>query len=199
MQQTITIEEINELPLLQFRGEIIIIDNETILKRAIDELQGVSVLGFDTETKPAFLKGVTHPVCLLQLSTDTKCYLFRLNKIGLPQEIRDILSSPQIIKAGAATADDIKGLQKLAPFDAHSVVDLQKVALQKGITDIGLKKMVAILLGYRISKRQKLTNWEAPEITPSQQNYAATDAWVSKQIYDKLIHIEPIINQSVII
>lgn len=191
MQQSITIEEINTLPLLQFSGEIVIVDNETILERAINELKGETILGFDTETKPSFLKGVSHKVCLLQLSTDNVCYLFRLNKIGLTAEIRQILSSPNIIKAGAATTDDIKGLQQLEHFEAHGFVDLQKIALQKGIVDIALKKMVAILLGFRISKRQKLTNWEAPEFTQNQQIYAATDAWVSKQIYDKLINIEP--------
>ena len=191
MQQSITIEEINTLPLLQFSGEIVIVDNETILERAINELKGETILGFDTETKPSFLKGVSHKVCLLQLSTDNKCYLFRLNKIGLTNEIRQILSSPNIIKAGAATTDDIKGLQQLGSFEAHGFLDLQKMALQKGIKDIALKKMAAILLGYRISKRQKLTNWEIAEYTPSQQIYAATDAWVSKQIYDKLINIEP--------
>ena len=191
MQETITLEEINQLPLLQFEGEIVIVDNEIILERAIKELQGEEILGFDTETKPSFLKGVSHKVCLLQLSTDNKCYLFRLNKIGLTNEIRQILSSPNIIKAGAATTDDIKGLQQLGNFEAHGFLDLQKMALQKGIKDIALKKMAAILLGYRISKRQKLTNWEIAEYTPSQQIYAATDAWVSKQIYDKLINIEP--------
>ena len=192
MQSSITVEEINELPPLQFNGEIVMVDNLTIYNKIIANLQKETILGFDTETKPAFQKGVTHKVCLLQLSTDTTCYLFRLHKIGFPIELQQILAPPLIVKAGAATADDIKGLQKLAHFEANNFHDLQKMALKKGITDIALKKMVAIILGYRISKRQKLTNWEAPEITPSQQIYAATDAWVSKLLYDKLLHLQPI-------
>ena len=181
MQSSITVEEINELPPLQFNGEIVMVDNLTIYNKIIANLQKETILGFDTETKPA-----------LQLSTDTTCYLLRLHKIGFPIELQQILASPLIVKAGAATADDIKGLQKLAHFEANNFHDLQKMALKKGITDIALKKMVAIILGYRISKRQKLTNWEAPEITPSQQIYAATDAWVSKLLYDKLLHLQPI-------
>ena len=186
MQQSITTEEINLLPQLQFEGEIVIVDNPTILEKAIKELKDITVLGFDTETKPSFSKGVHHHVCLLQLSTQEKCYLFRLNKIGLPDEVKTILASPNIVKVGAAVADDIKGLQKLSHFEAQGFSDLQKVAVKKGIIDIGLKKMVAILLGYRISKRQKLTNWEVPEYTPSQQSYAATDAWVSLLLHEKL-------------
>ena len=191
MQQSITNEEINELPLLQFEGEIVLVDNLIRFEKAMIELAGHSILGFDTETKPSFQKGVTHKVCLLQLSTQDTCYLFRIHKIGLPEALRTLLASPKIIKVGAAVTDDIKGLQKIEPFDASGFVDLQKMAVQRGLTDIGLKKMVAIVLGRRISKRQKLTNWEALEITPSQQNYAATDAWVSLLLYHKLIAITP--------
>ena len=129
----------------------------------------------------------SHDVALLQLSGPDKAYLFRLNKMGLRKSLCAILSNPNIVKVGAASNDDVKGLQRLCPFSAHDFIDLQKIVWEWGIKDKSVKKMTAIILGFRISKNQQLSNWEADELTQAQRLYAATDAWVCREMYLKLM------------
>lgn len=174
---------LDELPLKGFEGEIFLVDNFKDLEIAVEILNGKKILGFDTETKPAFKKGITHKVSLLQLATDKQAFLFRLNEIGLPDSLASILSDEKIIKIGAAIKDDIKALKKLNKFTPRNFIELQSFVDEFGIEDNGLKKITANVLGFKISKGARLTNWESPDLTFAQLNYAATDAWVSHKIY----------------
>lgn len=184
--ENISTEEMQSFELSWFKGEIILVDNEEKFSKAITLLKGKKVLGFDTETKPTFKKGVTHKVSLLQLATNDLACLFRINKIGLPDELIDILSDESIIKTGVAIHDDLKVLKAIRKFSPHGFIDLQTFVKDFGIQSSGLKKLTAIVLGFRISKGQQVTNWEAEELTEPQITYAATDAWVCHEIYNRL-------------
>ena len=183
----ITPEEIRELELRAFSGKIVLVDSIPALRQAIDMLSGSKVLGFDTETKPSFKKGRKNRVSLMQLSDSNNAFLFRLNKIGLPDELIDILSDPGIVKSGVALHDDLKILGAVRKFTPMGFIDLQKYVKDFGIESSGLKKLTAIILGFRISKSQQVTDWEAVNLTDAQQVYAATDAWVCYEIYNKLL------------
>jgi ribonuclease D len=185
-KESINKDELDDLPLVQFEGEIVLVDGQADYFESINYLKQQPVLGFDTETKPAFKKGVVNEVALLQLATADRAFLFRLNKMGLPLEVRQILEAPSILKIGVAIRDDIKGLQRIRPFRPSGFLELQEHVKGFGIQDFSLKKLSAIVLGFRISKAQRITNWEAPELTEAQQVYAATDAWVAHQIYYSL-------------
>lgn len=185
-KETIDNDELAILPLIQFEGEIKLVESKEDYQASVDYLSRQNILGFDTETRPAFKKGVVYEVALLQLATKERAFLFRLNKIGLPNGLKGILENPDIKKIGVAIRDDIKGLQKLNKFTPGGFVELQDRVKDYGIQDFSLKKLSAIVLGYRISKAQRVTNWEAPELTEAQQIYAATDAWISHRIYESL-------------
>lgn len=182
-KESITREELTDLPLRWFEGEIIVVDSFVQLNKAVKILQNETVIGFDTETKPSFKKGVNNRVALLQLSTKNHAFLFRLNKIGLPMEIRKLLANPDIAKPGVAIHDDIKILRNLGEFEPAGFVELQEHAKEVGIQNFSLKKLTAIVCGFRISKSQQLSNWEAESLTEAQQIYAATDAWAALEIY----------------
>jgi ribonuclease D len=179
-------EELAELPLIQFEGRIKLVETREDYLTAINYLTHQNLLGFDTETKPAFKKGEYNEVALLQLSTEDHAFLFRLNKIGLGNALKAILENPEIIKVGVAIRDDIKSLQKLNNFKPAGFLELQDHVKEFGIQDFSLKKISAIVLGSRISKAQRVTNWEAPLLTEAQLIYAATDAWVAHRIYKSL-------------
>jgi len=179
-------EILNNLPVKSFEGDLYLIDNEDDMQIAVNELKEMPILGFDTETKPAFKKGVFHNVALLQLSSEDKAFIFQLKKTGLSKELADILSDENIIKTGVAIRDDIKALRKLRDFTPNGFVELQKYSDDLGIEDNGLKKLSGNVLGFKISKGAKLTNWENDKLTDTQLKYAATDAWVSYHIYYKL-------------
>lgn len=183
---SITKDEINELPVNSFSGEIFYIDTIDKLNRVLPEIQKAKTLGFDTETRPSFKKGQSNEVSLLQLSADKKVYLIRLNKIGLPNEIRDILASKEVHKVGVAIHDDILSLQKLNFFEPGGFVELQQYVKEFGIEDNGLKKLTANILGFKISKRQQTSNWELETLSEAQIIYAATDAWVCYKIFKTL-------------
>lgn len=187
-QSKITKEEIESKPILKFEGDIIVVDNLKNIQNAINELNNATILGFDTETKPSFRKGTKNKVALLQLSTNEKAWLFRLNKIGLPEELANVLANTNIIKVGVAIHDDILTLQKLRKFKPQSFIDLQKIAKNYNIEHLGLKPLAAIVLDAKISKSQQLSNWESQTLTDGQCVYAATDAWVTRRIYTKMIH-----------
>lgn len=179
-------ESIIKLPVKSFEGEIYLIDNKEDIHFAIEELKNQTIVGFDTETRPAFKKGEFHHVALLQLATCEKVFLFRLNKIGLTDEIINILADENIIKTGVAVRDDIKALQKLNKFNPKAFIELQKYVDDFGIEDNSLKKITGNVLGFRISKGARLSNWENNKLTTAQLKYAATDAWVSFEIYNEL-------------
>ncbi|TKG95500.1 3'-5' exonuclease domain-containing protein 2 [Puteibacter caeruleilacunae] len=187
-QETITKEELYQLPLEHFEGEVILVQNYEQAVEAANYLKQQRVLGFDTETRPAFKKGQVNKVALLQLGTFKKVFLFRLNLLGLPDCISDILADKNIVKVGVAIRDDIKILKRLNPFKAAGFLELQEYVKEFGIQNFSLKKISGIVLGFRISKSQRLSNWEAQKLTNAQQVYAATDAWVAYEIYKKLIN-----------
>ena len=186
MNKTITKEEIEQLPITGFGGKINVPLTSNEIRNAIDYLRKYPVLGFDTETRPNFRKGQHNTVALLQLSAGNEAFLFRLNKIRLPEVIKQLLSDASIIKAGAAIHDDLKALVSLSPFVPGGFVDVQSIAKQVGIEQAGLRPLAAMLMGIRISKAQQTSNWEIPYLTAAQKLYAATDAWVSLEIYQRL-------------
>ena len=164
------------LPAVEFRGEIRIVEHERDIAAACKTLAEQPVIGFDTETRPSFRPGVTFRVSLLQLSTPTVCYLFRLNKIPLAKPILQLLEDRRVLKIGADVAGDLRSLRQIRHFRDGGFVDLQGIAPEWGI-----------VLGRRVSKAQRLSNWEAATLTDKQQLYAATDAWVCTRIYEQLL------------
>mgnify|MGYP002508698773 FL=1 len=190
--ESITPQELEKLEFASFPGRIIVIDTVGAeFNRAIAYLRSQKVIGFDTETRPTFTPAQPrYNVSLLQLSGPDRAYLFRLNKMGMHRRLCNLLASEKIVKVGAAIHDDIRGLQKLHGFNPGGFVDLQKIGWEWGIRDKAVKKMSAIILGFRISKTQQLSNWEADVLSESQCKYAATDAWVCRQMYLKLLATE---------
>ena len=182
-------EAVSKLPLTFFDGKIYVIDAPGHdYDKAVRYLRRRNVIGFDTETRPVFSPGAPqNGVALLQLSSGRKAFLFRVHKLGLDDKLADILADPGIKKVGAAVHDDIRGLQKIYPFKADGFVDLQKICPKWGITDKSVKKLTAIIMGRRISKTQQLSNWEAPILSDAQKIYAATDAWICREMYLKLL------------
>lgn len=170
-----------------FPGKIVIIDTEPKLKKAISALMKEKNVGIDTETRPAFTKGVNYNVALIQISTVSKCYLVRVNKTGYPDYLINFLEDESIKKIGLSLTDDIKRLNAATKFNPNGFLDLQHFVKDYGIVDNGLSRVFAIIFEKRISKGQQLTNWEADKLTESQQLYAATDAWACLQIYNELI------------
>ena len=192
-QITISPEEIGKLELASFPGEIHVIDTlEEEYGKAISYLKHQKIIGFDTETRPTFSPDQrSNGTALLQLSGAEKAYLFRIKKMGaIPRRLCAILANPNIVKVGAAIHDDVRGLQKFAGFQPQNFIDLQKIAWEYGIRDKSVKKMTAIILGFKISKAQQLSNWEAENLSESQQKYAATDAWVCREMYLRLLRSE---------
>jgi ribonuclease D len=185
--ENISAEQIRELDLSWFEGEIIVVDNFRIFNSVLPVLLISNVLGFDTETKPSFRKGRNNRVSLIQLANKDVACLFRINKIGIPDKLAAVLSDSGIIKCGVAIHDDLRILSGIRKFNPAGFIDLQAFVKNYGIESSGLKKLAAIVLGFRISKSQQVTDWEAAHLTEAQQVYAATDAWVCYQIYKKLI------------
>lgn len=186
-------EEIEQLPPASFPGKIEVIDSIGLdFFRAIRYLKRQTVIGFDTESRPCFSPGQPHyGVSLLQLSGKERAFLFRIKLMGdIPKALRKILSDENIIKVGAAVNDDVRGLEKHHDFTPKAFVDLQKNVWEYGIKDKSVKKMAAIIMGIRISKTQQLSNWEAEKLSDAQQAYAATDAWVCREMYLKLLSSE---------
>ena len=192
-QMSISPEEIGRLELAAFTGEITVIDSlGEAFGKAINYLRHQKIIGFDTETRPVFSPDQhTTGTALLQLSGAEKAFLFRIKLMGgIPRRLCAILANPAIVKVGAAIHDDVHGLQKFAGFQPQNFVDLQKIGWEYGIRDKSVKKMAAIILGFKISKAQQLSNWEADKLSESQQRYAATDAWVCREMYLRLMQSE---------
>ena len=181
-------EETAALPAIEFKGEIRIIEHERDIVPACKFLMKQAVVGFDTETRPSFRPGVTFRVSLLQLSTPRRCYLFRLNRMRFEKQLVKLLENKAILKIGADVAGDIRSLLALRRFRPGGFVDLQQLAPDWGIEEKSLRKLSAIVLGKRVSKAQRLSNWEAAQLTEKQMRYAATDAWICPEIYRTLQH-----------
>lgn len=186
--ENITHEELDRFELSWFKGEIVVIDSMEKFRKYFPRLLDSEILGFDTETRPSFKKGQKNKVSLIQLANEEIACLIRINRIGIPDEVLKLLADPGVIKAGVAVHDDLRFLNGIRKYNPSGFIDLQKFVRNYGIQSAGLKKLAGIVLGFRISKGQQVTNWEAEELTEAQQVYAATDAWVCHQIYKKLIN-----------
>lgn len=188
---TITNDQINELPVVHFTGRVIVVDSQQTMKEAEQALSGATIIGFDTETRPAFQKGLSYKMSLLQLSTQDTAVLIRLQLVDLSPVIIRILQSAAVLKIGAAIRDDIRGLQKVKRYKPAGFIDLQSIVGDWGIESLSVKKMAAIVLGIKVSKAQRLSNWDALQLTPSQIDYAAVDAWVCREIFVRLKSMAP--------
>lgn len=182
----ITKDEVNQLELYRYTGPVEVVNTPEELSEAIKELRKSHLIGFDTESRPAFKKGDYYPVSLVQMAVEDCVYLIRVNLTGFTRELQSIFSDPNIIKAGISILDDIRELQRLAHFEPHAVVEINKVAQSLGVENSGVRNLSGIFLNCRISKSQQTSNWEREELSEGQIAYAATDAWVCHQIYDKL-------------
>lgn len=182
---------IGQLPKVLFQGRIIVIQSEGEAAKAVEYLLRQKILGIDTETKPVFKKGVSmNPVALLQVSTHDTCFLFRLNHIGLTDDLIRLMSDEAVLKVGLSLKDDFMQLCRRKQFEAGKHAELQTMVREMGIVDQSLQKLYANFFGQRISKTQQLSNWEADVLTEAQKRYAATDAWACIQIYEEILRLD---------
>jgi ribonuclease D len=179
------------LPLLTFSGKIAVITHAAQLNRALHEVQQHRVAGFDTETRPVFVKGRQNKVALLQLALHHKVFLIRLHYTGMPDALLAYLEDENQLKVGLALRDDLKALQRLRKFTPAGFVELTTLTRAAGYTGEGIKTLTAQILGHRISKSAQTSNWEAPTLTEKQLRYAATDAWVCLEMYRKISRTAP--------
>lgn len=190
VRRTISKEEISKMPKEGFRGKIVVIQTMAETEKAVAFLRNQPIVGIDTETKPSFTKGQSHKVALLQVATDEICFLFRLNMIGFPDELVSFLEDPKIVKVGLSLKDDFMMLHKRAPFVPEAYIELQDYVKSFGIQDKSLQKIYAILFASKISKSQRLSNWETDVLGEGQKMYAATDAWACYNIYRLLQELQ---------
>jgi len=188
---TISKDQIAPLPPAVFPGRIIVVQTEKEAEKSTSYLEKCSLIGFDTETRPTFTKGMQRKIALMQLSTEDTCFLFRLNLIDIPDCLTKILVNPDIQKIGLSLRDDFSAIRKRMPLEPQNFVELQSFVKKFGIEDNSLQRIYAILFGEKISKGQRLSNWEADVLTEAQQKYAALDAWACLRIYEKLVRLNP--------
>lgn len=186
------------MEVVTFDGRIIVIQTELEAEKAVNYLLTQPIVGIDTETRPSFKRGVINKVALLQVSTYDTCFLFRLNMIGMCPPVVRLLSHPTLVKVGLSLKDDIRMLHFVGEFASNNFIDLQNIVGQVGIRDMSLQKIYANLFGQKISKRQRLTNWEADVLNDAQKAYAAIDAWACLKIYDRIEELKASGNYEVI-
>ena len=185
-QRRMTKDEIMECPIRRYEGPVHVIRSQDKLSSAVQQLKKETILGFDTETKPAYKKGGSHPPALLQLASENDVFVFQLKHLRLPKSLCKILANPNIIKAGVSLDYDIRELTKLARFEPAGFVDLGKLAKKIGMKNHGLRGLAAVVLGFRIPKTARKSNWARNTLTPAQIKYAATDAWIGRELYKKI-------------
>ena len=176
-------EEMNQLPIRRYEGSVYVVARHPDLQRAMQDVLQESVVGFDTETRPAFSPGESYPPSLVQFATASAVYLLQVQQRDLLGAMAEVLSSEKVIKVGVSVTDDIRNLRKLFDFEERSVVDLGKVAKRHGLKQTGVRNLAGIFLGARIPKGAKTTNWAMRRLTPQQIAYAATDAWACRELY----------------
>lgn len=180
-------EQLAEMPLVEFADPITIIDTPAHAREVLARLSSEPIVGFDTETRPNFRKGQNHQVALIQISIPGESYLFRICRFGLIREMIDFFENPDVTKIGLSLKDDFHNLHKYAEFMPAGFIELQQMVKDYAITDTSLQKIFGILFGERISKGQRLSNWEAESLSPAQQHYAAIDSWACLKIYNHLL------------
>lgn len=174
---------IQELPILRFSGAITVVDTPAKLADMAAVLSRHSLLGFDTETRPAFRKGEKHPPALVQLALEDRVYIVQLKKTGFPESLGTLLADGRVLKAGVGIRDDLKALQELRPFEPGGFVDLGDRARERGMAERGVRSLAARFLGGRITKGAQTSNWASAVLTERQLRYAATDAWVCLKLH----------------
>lgn len=179
-------EELAELERVEFPGVISVVNTSAEARKAVNILKKYPILGFDTESRPTFKKGVPIRVSLVQISADDVCFLFRIRKIGDLEPLRELIEDPNILKIGLSLHDDFNNLGHNYTFAPKGFIDLQKLVPSYQFANTSLQKIYAIVFGQRISKSQQLSNWDAEELSPAQQSYAAIDAWACIRIYKQL-------------
>lgn len=188
-RHSISKNKINVLPLKSYTGSIHVIDSDVKMSAAVRALGSEKVLGFDTETKPAFKKGESYSPSLIQLAASDGVYIFQLRHINSYEPLAGILADKKVLKAGIAVNDDIKKLNNVFPFEPSGFIELAGLTARVGIKNAGLRGLAALLLGFRISKQTQCSRWDAPMLTRAQIVYAATDAWICRKIYFALLGI----------
>lgn len=183
-------EAIHELPQVLFTGRIIVITSEKKAEKAVDFLLKQSILGVDTETRPVFRKGQSYKVSLLQVATHDTCFLFRLNILGITPSIKRLLENTETKMIGLSWHDDLLALHKRSDFKKGNFIDLQDIVGDLGIKDLSLQKLYANIFRQKISKRQRLTNWNNETLSEKQKQYAATDAWACIQLYEEIMRLK---------
>jgi len=179
---------INSLPVIKFSGKVVIIDSQEQEKEVIKLLGNEKLVGFDTESKPAFKKGVFYPISLVQIATNDAAYLFQVKKTGFSDALSDFLSDEKIKKIGVGVKNDITKLKELKDFEAGGFIDLSTIATEKGIIQVGVRGLTARYTSHRLVKSSQKTNWAKFDLTKKQQAYAASDAWICLQIYPLLLN-----------
>jgi ribonuclease D len=179
-------EEINALPMVRYEGEVRLVRSEGELEEALDLLAREDLLGFDTETRPSFRKGRVNQPSLIQLAASDRIFLIQLAFVPFGAGLASILSNTQILKVGVGVWDDLRELGKLHPFEGAGAVDLGDLARSLKLPTQGLRNMAANLMGWRISKGSRCSNWSLSDLSPRQIAYAATDAWIGRELYLKM-------------
>ena len=177
---------INELELVTFPGKIVVVVSRDEAGRCVDYLLSQPVLGFDTETRPAFQRGVHYKCSLLQVADEYCCFLFRLNHLGLTPDLIRLLEDTTVTEVGLSWSNDITSLRGVGEFNPGTFVELQDMAREMGIEDQSLVKLYANIMGGHISKRERLSNWEQDILRDSQKRYAAIDAWACVKLYNEM-------------
>ena len=192
-------EQMAELPIRRYEGEVCLVATPEDLQRAQADIRQAGVVGFDTETKPSFRKGESHPPCLVQVATARTVYLFQLRRPEVLPVIAELLAEPRAVKVGVALADDLRPLKLLFPFEEKNTLDLGIVARRRGFGQTGLRNLAGIFLGIRIPKGIKTSNWAAPNLSAAQVTYAATDAWASRELFMRFQSLGLLQTQSAVI
>jgi len=188
--RSISREDLAGLPIRRYEGTVSLVATPQELKEAREDIRSERVVGLDTETRPSFRKGETHLPCLVQAATARAVYLFQLSRLDVFPPLVELLARGETIKAGIGLAHDLRQLKQVFPFDVESVVDLGVIARRRGFGQTGVRNLAGLLLGYRIPKGNRTSNWEAPRLSPAQVTYAATDAWVCRELYLRFEQLE---------
>jgi ribonuclease D len=181
--KTITKEEIARLAIRKYEGTICLVESAQDLEQAMYVIRREQVVGLDTETKPTFHKNQFHLPCLVQIATASAVYLFQLRRMEFSGALADVLENPALIKAGIGLANDFTSLKKVFPFEPHNIVDLSLLAQRQGIKQSSIRNLAALMFGFRVTKGCATSNWENVRLTPEQITYAATDAWVCRELF----------------
>lgn len=181
--RAISKQEVADLPIRRYAGEVRLVGTPAEADRAMADIRAERVVGFDTETRPAFIRGQSYLPCLAQVATSRAVYLFRLQQVDVSNHLGELLATNETVKAGVALADDLRRLRQLFPFEANRLIDPGIVASGHGLAQTGLRNLAGIFLGFRVPKGARTSNWAAARLSPAQISYAATDAWVCRELY----------------